>query len=147
MKQILVLVLTISVLLSACAAQKEIEIREAWARPAAQGENGAIYLVIYNHTREVVELTGVSSEVAEAVEMHESRMEGDVMQMHRLESVPLQANAETAFEPGGLHIMLIGIKKDLKAGDQIVITLHFKNLEEISVTVPVREMPASKAND
>ena len=144
MKRILVLGLVTLFLLSACGAAKGIEISEAWARPAAQGENGAIYFVIHNNAREADELTGVSSDIAEAVEMHESRMDGDVMQMHQLETVPLQANAETTFEPGGLHIMLISVKEDLDAGDEIEIVLHFKNFEEIKVAVPVRETPAAE---
>ena len=143
MKRILVLGLVTLLLLSACSAAKGIEISEAWARPAAQGENGAIYFVIHNNAREADELTGVSSDIAEAVEMHESRMDGDVMQMHQLETIPLQAGAETTFKPGGLHIMLIGVKEDLDAGDEIEIVLHFKNFEEIKVAVPVRETPAA----
>ncbi|MBN2117273.1 MAG: copper chaperone PCu(A)C [Anaerolineales bacterium] len=143
MKRIFVLVLVTLSLLSACSAAKGIEISEAWARPAAQGKNGAIYFVIHNHAREADELTGVSSDIAEAVELHESRMDGDVMQMRQLESVPLQANAETIFKPGGLHVMLIGMKKDTKIGDEIEIVLHLKNFGDIEVSVPVKEAPAS----
>jgi len=142
LKRILVLVLAILFLLGACAPAGGIEVREAWARPAAQGENGAIYFVIRNQAREAEELTGVSSEIAEAVEMHESRMNGDVMQMHQLASVPLLGDEEVRFEPGGLHIMLVGLKKDLKIGDEVAITLHFKNFEEINLLVPIREAPA-----
>lgn len=139
MKRILVLALAMSFLLSACGAEKGIEIREAWARPAAQGENGVIYFVIHNDAREADELTGISSDVAEAIEVHESMLDEDVMQMHQLESVPLPADAEIAFEPGGLHVMLVGIKNDLEIGDQVEITLHFKNSADITLLVPVQE--------
>jgi len=141
MKQFLVLVLLLSLLLSACGAEQGIEVKGAWARPAAKGENGAIYFVIQNNTRGTDELTGVSSDVAKAVEMHESKMEGDVMQMHPVETVPLQAGTKTTFKPGGLHIMLIGVKQDLKIGDEIEITLHFKNSGDIKIPVLVREPP------
>ena len=139
MQRILVLVLAMSFLLSACSTESGIEVREAWARPAAQGENGVIYFVIHNDAREADELTGISSDVAEAIEVHESIMDGDVMQMHQLESVPLPADAEIAFEPGGLHVMLVGIKNDLEIGDQVEITLHFKNSADITLLVPVQE--------
>ncbi|RPJ25748.1 MAG: copper chaperone PCu(A)C [Chloroflexi bacterium] len=142
MKRILILVLAMVFLLGACAPANGMEIQEAWVRPAAQGENGAIYFVIRNQARQADELTGVSSEIAEAVEMHESVMNGDVMQMHQLESVPLPPYSEITFKPGGLHIMLIGLKKNLKIGDEIEVTLHFKNFEEINILVPVREAPA-----
>jgi periplasmic copper chaperone A len=141
-KRVLMLVLTIAFLLSACVPEKGIQVREAWARPAPQGENGAIYFVIENHSSETHEMTGVASDIAEAVEMHESRMSGDVMEMQQLESVSLGQGKEVVFEPGGLHIMLIRLRRELKVGDEIEITLQFKNFEDLNVTVPVRDTPA-----
>jgi periplasmic copper chaperone A len=145
-KRILVSVLTIGLLLNSCAAPatEGVEVRDAWARPAAQGGNGAVYLVIRSSAAD--ELVGVASEVAEAVEMHESRLSGDVMEMRQLESVPLKAGEDVIFEPGGLHIMLIGLKQDLKAGDEFEITLQFKNYESIQLRIPVKDTPASKEN-
>ena len=129
--------------LSACGAEQRIEVREAWMRPAAQGENGAIYFVIHNWGSNADTLTGISSTVADAVEMHETtfqaEMSGDVMQMQQLDSVPLEASSETNFEPGGLHVMLVGLKEDLKVGDTVNLTLHFTNFEDLKVTVPVRD--------
>ena len=146
MKQILISVLALALSLSACGAQQGIEVREPWMRPAAQGENGAVYFVIHNRGSAADTLTGVSSNVAEAVEMHESSMSGDVMQMQQLDSVPLEGSSETIFEPGGLHIMLVGLKKDLKIGDEIEITLYFENYEDLNVTVPVQDVPAHEAD-
>jgi periplasmic copper chaperone A len=145
-KRILVFVLTFVFMLSSCALQatKSVEVRDAWARPAAQGGNGAVYLTI--RSSEADELVGVVSDVAEAAEMHESLMSGDVMEMHQLQAVPLKAGEEVTFEPGGLHIMLIGLKQDLKAGDTFEITLGFKNHEEITVRVAVQDTPASDTN-
>lgn len=146
MKRIVVPVLTVVVLLSGCAAPATagVEVRNAWARPAAQGGNGAVYFVIRSSAAD--ELVGVASAVADAAEMHESLMSGDVMEMHHLASVPLEAGEEVVFEPGGLHIMLIGLKQDLKLGDEFEITLQFKNYEEIQLSVPVQDTPASKEN-
>ena len=144
--RILVFVSIIVFLLSGCAAPaaEGVEVREAWARPAPQGGNGAIYFVI--RSTEEDEIVGVSSDVAEAVEMHESRMSGDVMEMHQSHSVPLPAAEEVLFEPGGLHIMLIGLKQDLKAGDEFEISLQFKNHQEVQLNIPVRETPVSEEN-
>jgi copper(I)-binding protein len=145
-KYILIFVL-MAFSLSACGAEQGIEVRDAWMRPAAQGENGAIYFVIQNRGSDADTLTGVSSNVAEAVEMHETtfqaEMSGDVMQMQQLDSVPLEPSSELNFEPGGLHVMLVGLKEDLKVGDEVGITMHFANFEDINVTVPVSEMPVS----
>jgi copper(I)-binding protein len=141
--RILVSILALLFLLSGCAAPaaESMGIREAWSRPASQGGNGAAYFVI--RLSEADELIGVSSDVAEAVEMHESKMNGDVMEMHQLKSILLDAGEQVTFEPGGLHIMLIGLKQDLKVGDEFEITLHFKNGQDLNVNVPVRDTPAS----
>jgi len=98
-----------------------------------------VYFVIHNHSSEVDELMGISAEIATAAEIHESKMNGDIMQMNRLESVPLEAYADLEFMPGRLHVMLVGLKSDLKLGDEIGIVLHFKTYEDIRVMVPIRE--------
>ncbi|HEX9839350.1 MAG TPA: copper chaperone PCu(A)C [Anaerolineales bacterium] len=130
------------ILFTACGAEKGIEIHSAWMRPAVKGENGAVYFVIHNHSSEGDELIGVSSDIAAAAEMHESKLSGDIMQMNRVESVPLEAFAEIEFAPGGLHIMLVDLKQDVRAGDEIEVILHFKSFEDIRVAVPVRETAA-----
>jgi copper(I)-binding protein len=145
-KQILVFWLAMVFLLSGCAtpATEGIEIQDAWTRPAAQGMNGAVYFVIRSSPAD--EIVGITSDVAEAVEIHESKMSGDVMEMHPLHSVPLPAGEEVLFEPGGLHIMLIGLKQDLKLGDDIQVALQFKNAQDIQLRVPVQDSAESGAN-
>jgi hypothetical protein len=141
-------ILTIVLLLSGCAAPSKagVEVRDAWTRPAAQGGNGAIYFIIENHSSETQDLIGVESDIAEAVEIHESKMSGDVMEMHQLESVSLDPGAEVTFEPGGLHIMLVGLKRDLKVGDEVQVILNFSNTQDIQMTVPVQDTPASETD-
>ena len=146
MKRLLVCVLTFVLVLSGCGApvKAEIEVSDAWARPAAQGDNGAVYFVIRSSAAD--EIVGASSDVAEAVEVHESTMSGDVMEMHHAPSVPLGAGEEVIFEPGGLHIMLVGLKQELKAGNRIDVTLHFKNQEDLKLIAVVKDGPASEHN-
>ena len=127
--------------LSACTALKGITVREAWMRPTAAGENGAVYFVLQNDSREQDELINVSSNLADSVEMHESSMVmgTDVMEMDQVSSVALDTGSEVAFAPGGLHMMLVGVKNELKVGDVIEITLHFRNQADIPVNVSVAE--------
>ena len=135
-------------LINACTAATGIDISNAWARPALEDGNGAVYFLLQNHSTAADELTGASSEVAEAVEIHESRMEGDVMQMRQVSSVPIGGKKSLDFGPGGYHVMLAGLKQELQAGDEIQITLHFKNHEDIFMTVPVQEMaPGDEMGD
>ncbi len=149
MKRILVmLVLAGSMLLSACGATgngnaegMDIEAHDYWARAALKDGNSAAYMLIHNHTEADDELTGASSDVAEAVEIHLSQMKPDgTMEMIPQESIALPADGEVELKPGSYHIMLIGLKQDLKAGDTITLTLHFKNHADITLTIPVMEM-------
>lgn len=142
MKRILLIVLSFMLLLIACTPESGIDVHGAWSRPARQGENGVVYFLLENHTAETHELIAAVSNAAEAVEIHESQMNGDVMQMHRLESVSMGPGAQVTFEPGGLHIMLIGLKQELKTGDQIELTLQFRNFDDLTIQVPVQEAPA-----
>lgn len=139
MKRNVMSMLLAASLLAACGAKEGIEIREAWARTSTQGMNSAVYFVIENHNAEADELIGAASDAAEAVEVHESRMEGDVMTMNRAESVVLEPSVKVTFEPGGYHVMLIGLRQDLKAGDEIEVTLQFRDSPDITIKAPVRE--------
>jgi copper(I)-binding protein len=143
-KRILISVLAIVFLLSACSADPGMDVYDAWMRPAKQGENGAIYFMIHNYSSEPDELLEVSSDVAEAIEIHETKMNGDVMEMHQLESVSLDGITE--FAPGKLHLMLVNLKKDINLGEEIEITLHFKNYPDLRVFVPVQDTPAHEEN-
>jgi periplasmic copper chaperone A len=133
-----------SVPFGACGAKEGIEVRDAWARTSTQGMNSAVYFVIENHNAEADELIGAASDVAEAVEVHESRMEGDVMTMNRVESVALEPSAKVS-SPGGYHVMLIGLKQDLKAGDEIEVTLQFRDSPDITIKAPVGKPAGCRA--
>ena len=136
-----IMILLIGVLLlNACSPTTGFQVSNAWARPALQDGNGAVYFLLQNHSPTGDELTGVSAEAARAAEIHESKMEGDVMQMRQVSSIPIGGNESIELGPGGYHIMLIGLNQELQAGEEIQITLHFKNHEDLLVTVPVQEM-------
>ena len=130
-------------LLSACREKGDIEIHDAWVRPTAQSENAAVYLTIHNHSAKDDEIIGMSSNVADAIEIHESKMENDIMKMNMLTSLPIAADEEVIFMPGGLHIMLVKIEQEFKAGDHIGVILQFKNHEDIVVNVSVGDAPAN----
>jgi periplasmic copper chaperone A len=140
----LILIFAGTLLLSACgAAGKEgtdIEAHDYWARSALKDGNGAAYMLLHNHTANDDAVVGVSSDVATATEIHLSQITANgTMEMIQQESVAIPADGELEFKPGSYHVMLIGLKQDLKAGDEITLTLHFKNHEDITLTVPVLE--------
>ncbi|MCS6962917.1 copper chaperone PCu(A)C [Thermoflexus sp.] len=152
-------VATLVGLLAACAAPAatgpRITIQDPWARPGAMGmgmEHGhgmshgggstsAVYFVAINDGDQPDVLIGAASDVAEKVEIHETKMEGDVAKMQPVPRVEIPARGRVEFRPRGLHIMLIGLKRDLKVGDTFNLTLRFEKSGEIPISVTVKEMP------
>jgi copper(I)-binding protein len=155
-------VLVFLIVLTACGAgntgSAAIEARDAWARAAtamgAEGHGGmatpaanmememgstsAAYMILHNNGSTADRLVGVESDVAEAAELHISEMNGDVMTMRPIAFVEVPADGEAELKPGGMHIMLIGLKRDLKAGEKIALTLVFENAGRIDVKAEVR---------
>jgi copper(I)-binding protein len=129
----------LAVVLAACAASGsgELQVNDVWARPGLAGGNGAIFFVIDNPGAADL-LLSASSDVAEAVELHKTVMQDDNMQMVQQMNVPVPTG-ETIFKPGDLHVMLIGLKNDLKAGDTFSITLNFERAGERTLTVTVKD--------
>lgn len=135
-----------ALLLTACGAQVgEVETQGIWIRSAMQGENSAMYILLSNHSAQDDEMVGASSDIAVAVEVHKSMMDSNgTMKMTPQDSVPLPAGTEVEFAPGGLHIMFVGLKKDLKIGDTVNVVLYFKNHADISLMVPVQDAPGAQ---
>lgn len=136
--QKLFIVLLFVLLLAGCA-QKELKVSDAWARAAMLGSNSAIYMKIDNQTAEDDRLLRASCDVASAVELHESKMDANgMMQMTPQENIFVKANAVTELKPGGLHVMLIGLNKDLKEGDVLKVELEFERAGKMTIEVPVK---------
>ncbi len=129
----------LTLLLAACGAagSGELQVNDVWARPGLAGGNSAIFFVVIN-PGEADLLLSASSQAAEAVELHQTIMQDGNMQMVHQMNVPVPTG-ETVFKPGGLHVMLIGLKGDLKAGDTFPVTLVFEKAGEKTLTVTVRD--------
>jgi len=69
----------------------------------------------------------------------DTNLAGGVMMMVQQENVPVGAQSQIEFSPGGLHVMLIGLNQDLNPGDTFQVTLNFENAGQITMDVPVRE--------
>lgn len=141
MKQKILILLALIV--TACSPAKittgTLDVKDVWARPVLLGDNGAVYFVIENGTNANDSLLSAGSDVANTVELHLSQMEGDHVSMHRQEAVAVPAGEAVTFSPGGLHVMLIGLTRDLKTGDTFELTLMFEKSGEKTITVTVRD--------
>ena len=96
-------------------------------------------------------LVSVSSPVAGVVEIHEMKMEGDVMRMRAVSDLALPAGKPVALKPGGYHVMLLDLKQALKAGDTVPVTLVVegadKKRESIEIKAAVRTAAAAPAHE
>ncbi|MFN3565651.1 MAG: copper chaperone PCu(A)C [Burkholderiaceae bacterium] len=116
----------------------DLTIEDAWARASAGGQtNGAAYLKIKN-AGATDKLIAASAPVAEVVELHTHAMDGTTMRMRKVDAIDVAGGATTELKPGGLHVMLIGLKAPLKAGTKFPLTLKFDRAGEVKVDVEVR---------
>jgi copper(I)-binding protein len=106
------------------------------------GATSAVYLEIRNGSKVEDRLLGGETLVAGRVEVHESRLEGDVMRMRRVEGVGLPGGETVALRPGGLHIMLLDLRRSLEVGDTLSLTLTFLRSPPVLIRVPVRDSGA-----
>lgn len=121
------------------AAETAIEVTGAWSRATPPGANvGAVYLTL-DTAGEAARLVAIESPVAERVELHEMRHEGGAMRMRKLgPPFTLDGAEPLVLEPGGLHLMLIGLKQPLVAGDHYTLKFVFEQAGPVSVDVEVR---------
>jgi len=135
-------VFLLALTLAGCGDSGALTVTDAWSRSLpATADTGAVYFTITNHSGQDDALTGVSVPVAKMAELHRSTMTGDVMKMAPVPNGVVDIpNGETVkFEPGGLHVMLMGLTAPLTAGESFAATLHFRNAGDIAVTVSVQE--------
>jgi hypothetical protein len=120
-----------------------LTIEHPWARPTLPGQvAGGAYLGIRNAGSAGDRLLGASMAAAR-VEVHEMRMEGDVMRMREIGSLELPAGKTVTLAPGGLHLMLMDLKSPLKVGEKIPVKLRFERAGEVEVLLQVETKPAS----
>lgn len=145
MKSVLGFGLSVLFLLMAavgCQTKQEgtLSINDAWSRPGMAGNNSAIYLIIDNATSQDDSLLSAECDAAETVELHLSSMDASGnMSMHPQEKISIPAGQKIEFKPGGLHIMLIDLKEELRPGQKINAALVFENAGKINLEVIVKE--------
>ena len=117
--------------------QSGISFDHVWARPTpGAATTGVTYFTVIDKGQPD-RLVGVSSPVAAAAELHETANDNGVMKMRPVQSVALAPGKPVMFKPGGYHVMLMGLKNPLKAGDSFPLTLTFEHAQPITVTAKV----------
>jgi copper(I)-binding protein len=134
----------ISTVLCASAWAQNVEVKDAWARATVQGQKATgafMKLTAKSGTR----LVAASSPVAALTEVHEMKLDGNIMKMRAVEGgLELPAGKETELKPGGFHIMLLDLKLPLQKDTTIPLTLTFRDGKGVESTtelkVPVAQM-------
>ena len=120
-----------------------VQAEGAWARasvPGQQATGGFVRLT----AQEPLELVGVETPVAAVGEIYEMKMEGDVMRMRAIDSLPLPEGQTVELKPGGYHLMFQQLKAPLQEGTQVPVTLIFKDSKgeasRLHLELPVHRM-------
>lgn len=118
-----------------------IHVEQAQARATVGNQaNGAAFITMENQGAAEDALVSAAAPVAEKVEIHNMTMDGDVMRMRAVERIDLKAGEKIEMKPGhGFHIMLMGLKKPLKAGESFPMQLRFRKAGKVQVTVKVMD--------
>jgi copper(I)-binding protein len=119
----------------------DMRILHPYARATAPNQPaGAAYLTIDNQGRQAEKLIAASSSIANSVEIHSMSMDGNVMKMREVPHIELKPSAKVEMKPGdGFHIMLVGLKQALKAGDKFPLVLTFEKAGTLEVSVSVED--------
>lgn len=121
-----------------------LKIGHPWARATAPtAPTGGGYLTITNTGTAPDKLVSVSSPAAKTIEVHEMKMEGNVMRMRELPgALEIAPGATVTLAPGGFHLMMMGLKAPLKQGEKVPLTLSFEKAGKIDVELDVEAMGA-----
>ena len=131
--------------LSAAPAANDIDTLHPVARATPPGiKNSGIFLTLKNNSDTAHTLIKAHAVVAGATELHTHIKEDGMMKMIPIDKIDIPANADTHLQPGGLHIMLINLKQDLKPGAEIELSLTFEDESTKTLVVPVKKVTPPK---
>jgi len=126
----------------------DLLIDHPWARASiGKAPNGAAYMTIVTQGNETDRLLAVESDVAKHAALHTHLMEDGVMKMRPVEAIEVASGEPTLLKPGGLHVMLMGLKAPLVEGESFPLTLVFERAGRIEVEVTIENATKTHAPD
>ena len=137
--------LTVLTFTAALAQQPQsVQASDVWARATPpRASTAAIYMTLITPVGD--RLTGASTPVAGKAEVHEMRMDGNIMRMRAVEGgLDLPAGKPVTLQPGGYHLMLEGLKAPLRTGESVPVHLTFQKAPPLDVTAKVQPIGASR---
>lgn len=126
----------------------KIVIRNAWILEGPPSQKiTAAYMLIENRNTAEISLISASTDAARVVELHKMSLEDGMMRMRKVDSINVPAGAVVKLEPGGYHLMVIDVNRELKEGDRVRVTLKFSNHIEKTIEVPVKSRDSASEED
>ena len=122
----------------------DVKIEGAYARASIPNmPNSAAFFVIKNNSDKDIAITSANSDIAEKNELHTHIKENKMMKMMKIEKLVVPAKSSLELKSGGDHVMLMGLKKELKAGDEINLELSFSDGDKKNIKVPVKDLAST----
>lgn len=126
---------------SAMAEVKGVHVENAYLTlPPPMMKVTAGYMKIQNHSQHDLVLETVSSPVAGKLEMHHSSTDKGMATMTQIEQLVIPAHSSVTFDPGAMHLMVMGLKEGLQTGQVVALTLYFSGQQQMIVEAVVRDM-------
>jgi len=121
--------------------QNGIVVKNPYTVASKAGQMSVVYLIIVNNNDQPDTLLSALADTSIVAEtqLHTYIQEGDKGKMVHVENIPVPANGTVELKPGGYHIMLMGLKKDINVGDTVDVVLHFKNAGDIAIKAVAQE--------
>lgn len=113
------------------AIEKNIDVKAAWVRATVAGQKATGAFMTLT-TKQNLRLVSISSPAAGVAEVHEMRMDGDVMKMRALPGLDLPAGKAVELKPGSYHVMLMDLNAPMTVGSTVPLSLLFKNAKGVS---------------
>ncbi len=123
--------------LAAAPALAQVAVNDPWAHAAPGAKSAAGYMVIINRASKPDRLLGASSPAAARVEMHVAVRDGGATKSRKVAGFDLLPEGTYVLKPGGASLMLVDLKRPLKEGDRIPVTLKFKRAGEVTIELQV----------
>ncbi len=117
----------------------DLTVSHPWARASAgRAKNGVAFMTLANNGQATDRLVKLSTPVAMKASLHLSVMEGGLVHMRPVEAVEVTPGESTVLKPGGLHVMLMGLKAPLIEGETFTLTLTFEKAGSIEIEVTIQ---------
>lgn len=136
----LLIVVAVALMAACSTSAGAVKTADAWARPGSSGAETAAYLTITNSGSAADTLLSASSPSAASIQLHETSMDSSGMTgMQPMDKLDIPAGGSVTLEPGGKHLMVMGLTKDLAVGDTFEVELVFQNAGTVKVQAAVKQ--------